>query len=292
MEATIKKYMLNELTEHIIYGRLAAKEKNPDNRALLERLSAQEKAHYELWHQLAPQVEVKPQQWRIVVFGLMRTVLGVTFTTKFLEAHEVESVKEYERILSAVPAEKQAQVRQIIEEEKDHEQALLSQIKERRIAYLSFIVLGLADAIVEITGVHAGFLGVTGSTLVAGVSGLIVGFAAAISMASAAYLQAKQDPERSAFISSFSTGVAYIISVVLLALPYFWISTMITAFIVSTGVGVLLISGFTYYGAVVFGRKFWREFLEAAGLMLGTAVATFFVGKLIGSAFHLDRTDF
>jgi VIT1/CCC1 family predicted Fe2+/Mn2+ transporter len=56
---------------------------------------------------------------------------------------------------------------------------------------MSFIVLGLADAIIEITCVHVGFLGVTSSTLIAGVAGLVVGFAASISMASAAYLQAK-----------------------------------------------------------------------------------------------------
>jgi len=87
-----------------------------------------------------------------------------------------------------------------------HEHALIAQLKEKRIDYIGFIVLGLADAIVEITGVHAGFLGVTGSTLIAGVAGVIVGFSAAISMGSASYLQAKQNVGKSALFPDSSPG--------------------------------------------------------------------------------------
>ena len=58
-------------------------------------------------------------------------------------------------------------------------------IQEAMIKYIGFIAMGLADAIVEITGVHAGFLGVTNSTLFAGISGIVVGFSTAISMGSA-----------------------------------------------------------------------------------------------------------
>jgi len=36
----------NELTEHLVYHKLALHEKNQKNRALLETLSLQEKAHY------------------------------------------------------------------------------------------------------------------------------------------------------------------------------------------------------------------------------------------------------
>ena len=207
----------NELTEHFAYHKLALREKNPANRALLEKLSAQEKTH---------------------------------------------------------------------------EQSLIGELKEKRIAYIGSIALGLADAIVEITGVHAGFLGVTGSTLIAGISGIIVGFAAAISMGSASYLQAKQDPGKSAIISAFVTGFSYLGSVVLLALPYFLIRTMLTAFTTSTLVGILLLAAFTFYGAIVFDRKFSREFSEATGLMLGTALATFTLGNVIGKVFHLSANSF
>ncbi len=292
----------NELTEHIVYAKLARMEKKPGNRAALEKLSAQEKAHYDFWKTLATEsmglsaqdgkFEIKARWYTVASITFLRATLGVTFITKFLESHEEDAVQKYQGLTAMIPAEHKARFAEIIEDEKAHERAFIDQLKETRVSYMGFIVLGLADAIVEITGVHAGFLGVTGSTLIAGVSGIIVGFAAAISMGSAAYLQAKQDVEKSAVVSAFATGFAYFFSVILLALPYFLIRTMITAFTLSTGVGIVLIAGFTFYGAVVFDRKFWREFAEAAGLMLATAFATFIWGTIIGKIFNIGTTSF
>lgn len=282
----------NELTEYLVYGELARRDKSPENRALLEKLSAQEKSHYEFWKSLIPDVEVKPRMFDFYTTTLMRTILGVTFTTKFLESHEKQAIATYETMLAAMPAPHRARLQEIINDEKSHEMSLIGRLKEKRVAYIGFIALGLADAIVEITGVHAGFLGVTRSTIIAGIAGIVVGFAAAISMGSAAYMQSKQDPEKSAVISAFTTALSYLGSVVLLALPYFLIRTMLAAFIISTSVGVLLLAGFTFYGAVIFDRKFMREFGEATSLMLGTALATFVLGNIIGSVFHLTASSF
>jgi len=95
-------------------------------------------------------------------------------------------------------------------------------------------------------------------------------------MASAAYLQAKQNAEVTPLISAVSTGISYLFSVALLALPYFIIKTMLASFITSTLVGIALIAGFSYYGAIVFDRNFLREFGETSILALVTAAATFF----------------
>jgi len=312
----------NELTEHLVYGKLARREKNPANRALLERLSVQEKSHYEFWKSLIEEdarrdnngsekkshddssrgepVAISPRPLALYGIPILRAVFGVTFTTKFLETHEKSAIATYERMLAdagtgtspTMSESHRARLREIIADEKTHEQGLIAGLREKRVAYIGFIALGLADAIVEITGVHAGFLGVTGDTLVAGVAGVIVGFAAAISMGFASYIQAKQDTEKSALVSAFATGLSYLGSVVLLALPYFLIRTMIPAFIVSTSVGLILLAAFTFYTAVVFDRKFSREFAQSAALMLGTALATFILGKVIGGAFGLNAGSF
>ncbi len=280
-----------ELTEHIVYAALARKEKNPGNRASLEKLSAQEKTHYEFWSELLGE---KPTPHSFTVFWIpfLRSVLGVTFVTRLLESHEKNSIATYEAMLPSVPDSHMERLRAIIEDERSHERALVAELKEKRISYIGFIALGLADAIVEITGVHAGFLGVTGSTLIAGISGIIVGFSAAISMGSAAYIQAKQEPGKSTIVSALTTGFSYFFSVILLALPYFLIRAMIPAFVVSVSVGIALLAAFTYYGAVVFEKKFLRDFGESAGLMLFTAVATYVLGTVVGSAFHLGAGSF
>lgn len=285
----------NELTEHIVYGALATRDRKPENRALLEKLSAQEKKHYEFWRSLLPSVPegaIKPLGAAVTWTPILRTVFGVTFTTKFLESHEKNAIATYKAMLPLVPAARRADLEGIIEDERSHERLLITKLRERRVAYLGFVALGLSDAIVEITGVHAGFLGVTGSTLIAGVSGVIVGFSAAISMGAAAYLQAKQDPEKSPLPSAFITGISYMLSVVCLALPYFLIRTMLAAFAASSAVGLILLAGFTFYAAVVFDRRFLREFSESASLMLATAGATYLLGVLVGSAFHLNGAKF
>jgi VIT1/CCC1 family predicted Fe2+/Mn2+ transporter len=292
----------NELTEYIVYGNLSRRERNPANRALLEKLSAQEHKHYEFWKSAlenesgadrgAIEQAIQPYRWSLITIPFLRTIFGVTFTTKFLETHEKNAIATYQAMLPNLPEPLRKRLEEIIEDEKTHEQSLIGGLKEKRVSYIGFIALGLADAIVEITGVHAGFLGVTGSTLIAGVSGVIVGFAAAISMGSAAYIQAKQDTERSPIASGFTTWASYFGSVILLALPYFFIRTMITAFTTSTLVGLTLLATFTFYGAIIFDRKFSREFTESGSLMLGTALLTYILGNIIGGIFHLTPSNF
>ncbi len=292
MEKIFIRNAKNELTEHFVYHRLALMEKNPMNREALEKLSAQEKSHYEFWQALVPNAKIHARVLTVYSVSLLRAIFGVTFITKLLENHENNAVEKYQTLLENIPDQHKKRFLEIIEDEKSHERTLIDQLKEKRVSYIGFIVLGLADAIVEITGVHTGFLGVTGSTLIAGISGIIVGFAAAISMGSASYLQAKQEPDKSALVSALATGLSYFGSVILLALPYFLIHIMIPAFVVSTSVGIILIAGFTFYGAIVFDRKFWREFAEATGLMLGTAIATFILGRIISSVFHVNTSSF
>lgn len=216
---------------------------------------------------------------------IVRFIFGLTFTLKFLERHEKKVIAEYRRIVEELSGGDKTTLLNIIEEEEQHEKALVEQIDERMVRYLSFIVLGLADAIVEITGVHAGFLGVTSSTLLAGIAGLVVGFAAAISMGSAAYLQAKHQTSSNPVASAFITSVAYLSAVALLASPYFVLGVMLHAFSGSIAVATALIFLFTLYGAVVGERSFPKEFTESVALTLGTAFATFLFGDFIGRFF-------
>ncbi len=292
MPSPYEKFIKDELTDHIIYMHLAAQEKNPENKKFLLRLAEQEDSHRSFWQSLAPDAHVSANPIFIRSILFLRWFFGVTFTTKLLELHEGKVIEEYKSILLTLPAARQEKLKKIIDDEITHEKTLLGQLKEKRVHYLGFIALGLADAIVEITGVHAGFLGITGSTLVAGISGLTVGFAAAISMGSAAYIQAKQDPEKSPMTSAIATGISYLLSVILLALPYFFTSIMIVAFTISTIIGLALLAGLTFYGAVIFDRLFIREFAESAILMLATAGATFLFGTIIGKIFHVGMTSF
>ena len=291
-----RQYVLDEYADHQLYKELAAREKDSGNKEALIKLAEHEYDHYLFWRKFVPDYQPVLNPFFLAGFRFMRRFCGLTFTVKFLERHEHATIQEYRGVLAGLSGEDKARLEKIIADESEHEKFFVGQIQESVIKYIGFVALGLADAIVEITGVHAGFLGVTNSTLFAGVSGLIVGISASISMGSAAYLQAKQDPSpkgafghRSAWKSAVITGVSYILSVILLAIPYFLTHNMSYAVMFSILVGITLIAFLTFYSAVVFDRRFLREFLETVGLMLATAAITFVLGVFLGKAFGLQH---
>ncbi len=285
-EKLFARFALDEFNDYAIYKELSKIEKKEEHRLALERLSEMEYEHYKFWISLIPGKKIQGiGPFKIFLTKILRIVFGLTFTLKLLERHEKETIKKYENVIERLQEDKKRNLIQILKEEKEHESYLISQINEAIVKYMSFVMLGLADAIIEINGVHAGFLGVTSSTLIAGIAGLVVGFAAAISMASAAYLQAKQGFSGNPASSAIITGMSYIGAVSFLALPYFLIPNMLTAFCISLSLAILLIGVFTSYGAVLREASTSREFITGLSLTIGTAFAAFLFGEALGRLF-------
>lgn len=278
-----KKYCDDEYQDYLIYSRLAEKEKSITKKTVLEKLAKQEYEHYKFWKSfLSEEYEPKVNKFVLFLILILGLFFGTTFSLKYLERHEEKVIANYEKFLNELPEMKKEKLKQILEDERSHEKALMSQLEGSFVKYFGFIVLGLADAIVEISGVHAGFLGVTSSTLIAGIAGLVVGVSASIAMGSAAFLQAKQTVDMKPSTSAISTGFSYLGAAVLLALPYFLTEKMIIAFVASILVAIFMTGYFTFYSAVVFERKFLREFAQNTGLILLTALATYLFGDFLG----------
>ncbi|BAN90605.1 VIT1/CCC1 transporter family protein [Aeropyrum camini] len=284
-----RRFCEDEYVDYIVYSYLSGIEGDEENRRVLREMAEQEYRHYEFWKELVGgDCKVSVSRIRLMVLGLLRRMLGVTFTVKFLERHEKEVIESYKKFLENLDGEARRKLEGIIEEEISHENYLISRINENIVRYLGFIALGLADAIVEITGVHAGFLGATSTTLVAGVAGLIVGLSAAISMAAAAYLQAKHESSTTAPLpSAIATGIAYFFAVVTLALPYFITHSNILAFVASVMLAVVLITAFVFYSAVINETSFRREIVENLGVLFGTAAAAYIFGDVLGRIFGI-----
>ena len=276
-----EEFCRDELFDSMVYRALAEREADPARRRLLEALAEQEYRHYLFWREIAGR-DCRIEKPRISLLAVSYRLLGPVFTLRLLERGEEETIRRYREVLPRLEGEQRRRLEEIIREEEEHEQRLLEEIRDSRVKYLGYIALGLADAIVEVTGVHAGFLGATSNTVVAGVAGLIVGFSAALSMAGAAYLQAKHSREESPLVSAAVTGLSYIFSVVVLALPYFLTHAMLLAFAASTAAGLALTAAFTYYSAVVQGKGFAREYAESATLLLATALGSYLFGEALG----------
>lgn len=272
----IKKMQQSELTESVIYEEIAKFAKGSENKEVLLRLSREERAHYEIWKKYTG-LDMKPEKWKIFKYKLMARILGFTFAVKLMERGEENSQYEYGALAEEV--EESVLIKQ---QEEEHENALLGMLDEERLQYVGSMVLGLNDALVELTGSLAGFTFALQNTRLTALSGLIIGISATFSMASSEFLSARSEGRDDALKSCSYTGAAYLITVVLLITPYllFDNSSYLLALICMMIIVVLIIIGFTYYTSVAQDRPFKSRFLEMAGISIGVAVLSFFVGIL------------
>lgn len=270
----IKKMQQSELTESVIYEKISKFAKGNENKETLKRLASEEKAHYEIWKKYT-NIEMKPNKFKVFKYTLIARILGFTFAVKLMEMGEEAAQDKYELLESEV-----SESAFIRKQEEEHEAALLEMLDEERLQYVGSMVLGMNDALVELTGSLAGFTFAMQNTRLIALSGLIIGISATFSMASSEFLAARSEGRSDAFKSCTYTGIAYLITVVLLILPYLVLenSQFMAALIIMLAIVILIIAGFTYYISVAQGQKFRPRFLEMSAISVTVAVLSFFVG--------------
>ena len=280
----ILKMQQNELTESVIYEKIAAFAKGEENRQTLLRLAREEKAHYLIWKQYSG-VEMKPEKWKVLKYTFIARTLGFTFAVKLMERGEEKAQDVYE-ILTREVAESTA----IRQQEEEHEHALLEMLDEERLQYVGSMVLGLNDALVELTGSLAGFAFALQNNRMIALSGLIVGISATFSMASSEFLAARSEGRSDALKSCSYTGIAYLLTVIALIAPYliFPAGQYVPALVCMLAVVILIIAGFTYYTSVAQDQPFKSRFFEMAGISITVAVVSFVVGILAKQFLGVD----
>ena len=280
----VLKMQQNELTESFIYKKIAKFAKGEENKKTLLRLSAEEKAHYEIWKGYTKK-EMKPNRAKAFFYTFLARTLGFTFAVKLMERGEENAQGEY-----ALLAEEAPESETIRREEEEHEAALLQMLDEESLKYVGSMVLGLSDALVELTGSLAGFTFALQNTKLIALSGLIVGISATFSMASSEFLSAKSEGRKDALKSCSYTGIAYLLTVVFLILPYllFKTSQFIPALFTMLVIIILIIAAFTYYTSVAQDVPFGSRFLEMAGISISVAVISFVVGILAKAFLGVD----
>lgn len=280
----IRKMQQNELTESVIYEAIAQFAKGDENKKTLIRLAKEEHAHYEIWKKYTG-IEMKPEKLKVFKYKLLARILGFTFAVKLMENGEESSQEEYDQLAEEVPESVH-----IKQQEEEHEDALLEMLDEERLQYVGSMVLGLNDALVELTGSLAGFTFAMQNTRLVALSGLILGISATFSMASSEFLAARSEGRSDAFKSCTYTGIAYLLTVVLLIAPYliFGNAQYILALVSMLIIVILIIAGFTYYTSVAQNQPFKSRFLEMSTISISVAVISFVVGILAKKFLGLD----
>ena len=276
----------NEITEYTIYSRLAEKTKDPHNRQVLKAIAEDELRHYQIWKSITKR-EANPKLPWVRLYVFIASLFGLSFGLKLMEKGEELAQYVYGRLQKNFP-----EIGPAIKDEQKHEEDILNMLEEERLEYAGSIVLGLNDALVELTGALAGLTLALQNGKIIAVIGLITGIAASMSMSASGYLSSREEKDRgsdkSPMKSALYTGIAYIITVILLILPYLIIQSLYAALIAMVLIATLIIAGYTFYITTAKSIPFWSRFREMAVISLAVTVISFAIGWTIRNLFDVE----
>ena len=283
-QALMLAFQKDETTSALIYTHFAKQVKDKKERELLRKIAHDEETHAQIWQHYTGQ-KVRPNMLKVWWYRFLVYLLGYTFVIKSLELHEYEGIESLKPLEEEIP-----EVKRIIADEKEHEKQLIDMLDEERLNYVGAMVLGLNDALVELTGTIAGLTFVLTNTTLIAMAGIITGIAATLSMAASNYLAERADGNPKALKASFYTGIAYLVTVVFLVLPYllFPEGMFVAALVCMIGIVVFLVFVFNYYIATVRSEAFGPKFIEMAVISLSVALISFLIGLVAKMCFGID----
>ncbi len=281
----ILRFQVNEITEHHIYKQLANLQKKEHNRQILSELSAEELKHYHLLKKYTNR-EPAPRKFRIWFYVWTARLFGLTFSLKLMEKGEQLAQESYRTCGGGTLADLQ----KLADEEEIHEEKLIGLINEEGLNYMGAIVLGLNDALVEFTGALAGYAFALQQAKLVALTGAITGIAAALSMAASEYLSTRteKDKNKNALKAAVYTGIAYVITVTVLILPFILLSNVYLALGICLFGALSIIAIFNYYYSIVKTESFKRRFTEMAIISMGIAAVSFLIGYVLRTITGID----
>jgi len=274
-------FQRDEITEYHIYRYLADKEEGR-NREVLLKISDDELRHYNTWKEITGE-EVEPDWNKIRFYKLMYKIFGLVFSIKLMEKGERKAEERYRKAAGKIEVAKE-----ILEDEFEHEDKLLSLLTDERLQFIGSIVLGLSDALIELTGALAGLSLALYNTLIVGLAALITGIAASMSMAVSEYLSKRSEGDVNAVKGALYTGIAYIVTVLLIVMPFFFGLNIYLSLASSLLVASSIIGALTFYTSVVREITWRREFTEMLVLTMGVAFISFSIGYFIRLYFNIE----
>lgn len=273
----------NELTEHFLYKKLAQVIQGEQNTTILNAIADDELKHHDFWMSFTNR-KVKARKWDIFKYYWITRLFGLTFGLRLMEKGEQNAQVSYELLKEKIP-----NIQQVIDDENRHEQELISILKEDKLEYVGSVVLGLNDALVELTGTLAGLTFALQNNKMIALVGLITGIAASMSMAASEYLSQKhEENDQSPVKSALYTGIAYVGAVIVLIAPYFILSNHYHSLAWSLINAVLIIFFFNFYISVAKNLNFKQRFAEMTFISLGVAALSFIVGYLVRTYLGVD----
>jgi VIT1/CCC1 family predicted Fe2+/Mn2+ transporter len=283
LKRTIRIFQEAEMTEYYVYSILADRIDSEKNSQMLKKIAEDERRHAIFWKTYSGE-EIKPNRFKVFYYSLAARFLGFTFVVKLMEKGEEKAQANYATVIETIP-----EAKFIFQEEQEHEKDLLQMLDEDLLRYMGSIVLGLNDALVELTGALAGLTLALQKTKLIAMTGLITGLAAALSMGASEYLSTKsEDNTKNPVRASIYTGSTYVVTVLILILPYLVIPNYYFALGLTLLAAILIIAAFNFYLSVTKDISFKHRFFEMILLSFGVTAISFIIGYVIRTFIGVD----
>ena len=276
--ARLLKLQRMEATETEVYRRLARMQKDEVNRSILEGISLEEERHEAVIAGMTGE-KVLPDMRKVRRKIMLARLFGFTFSVKMMESTEQDAAAEYREL----------GLDDIADEEEAHEENMIGMLDEERLRYSGSVVLGMSDALVELTGALAGLTFALQSLNLVALAGLVTGISAAFSMGASEYLSSRAEKKsESAVKAAFFTWISYLITVLMLVSPYLLFSSgspdfqglepHIQALVCTFIIGLLIVAVFNFYVSVVEGVSFRSRFIEMAAILGVVSLISYGIG--------------
>jgi VIT1/CCC1 family predicted Fe2+/Mn2+ transporter len=195
-----RQLVLDELFDLSLYQSLRAVATEP-GRAILDRLIPIETRHLAFWQDffgLRLEKLDLSRRLKLTLIVLACRVFGDAAIHLVLEAIEVYGVRKYLKVWRAYADRPLGgAVRSILQDEFEHEDAVVTGVAERRLnpERVRNIFLGLNDGLVEILGAVSGFFAAFGHSAMVVMAAITVAVAGALSMAAGAWAAVDSESE-------------------------------------------------------------------------------------------------
>ena len=278
------KQQQNEIDDFTIYSMLSLSDKNKSNQTIFRKIAKEEQGHYTYLKTYTHQ-ELQPRRYVVLFYLFLSKIVGISFTLKFLEGREEGAKAFYKELILTDP-----KAQEIYEQEIHHEIELIDMLHDKKLLYAGAIVLGMNDALVELTGTLSGIALAFDKSVVVGVTGLIMGIAASLSMAGSAYLESKENvgDDVNPLTYSLYTGVSYILTTAILVAPFFIFEKISIAIIWMFGSALVAIFLYNFYISVAKDLSFWKRVREMSYITFGVALISFGIGYVVKHYFGIE----
>ncbi|MCR5741662.1 MAG: VIT1/CCC1 transporter family protein [Gammaproteobacteria bacterium] len=273
------KSQKDEINGYAIYKFMSKRQakKYKENSEILKKMSDDEYKHYLMWKSITK----KDFKAHVFFLKIITVLLGFTFVVKSMSKGEKLGQKNYELLQKELPM-----VAKMLDDERRHEKELYAMLDEERLHYVGDMVLGLNDALVELTGAITGVCFSIQDPRYIALTGIVTGVSATLSMMASNYLSQKADGSAHPFKSSLYTGIAYLATVFLLVLPYVIFIIVpnplgyLYAFFIMIATVIIEILAFNYYISVAREEPFFKHFILMVSISLGVAAISYGIGLL------------